>query len=505
MKMYQLALLLLGLSTGAASAQSQNVFLSRDFWGTNPDLNKVKTLAEAGNSLSESNGASFDVPTMAINGGASNDIIFYLLEQEGNPVDKKTHHSRHYLHWAAASGNNEVVDYLLMKGADVNYADSYGVPIAAYAAGGGNTNTAIYDALFAKGVDPKKTYADGATLMMLAAPSDDDLALVTYFESKGLSIKDKDAHGRTVADYATKSGKTDLIEKLIQRGSELTDNALFFASQGFRRGESNGLATYQFLVETKGLNPQAISHDGSTVLHGIVRGGNMEIINYFLGKGVAVTKANNDGTTALMMASAGQNAATVEALLNAGSEVNATNEKGESALTLAVSNGSPEIVKQLLAKGADVTVLNKDGHNLAYYWFNSYRGGAERGANREGAAPIGASPFEEKLTLLKGKGVDVAAPQTDGSSLFHLAVAKENIALVEQASKLGANINAQDNDGVTALHKAALIAKDDKMLKALVALGADKSLKTEFDETAYDLAQENDFLSNNQVSTDFLK
>ncbi|MCL7987339.1 ankyrin repeat domain-containing protein [Sphingobacterium sp. lm-10] len=504
MKTYQLALLLFGLSTGAASAQSQNVFLSRDFWGTNPDLNKVKTLTAEGNNPAESNAASFDVPTMAINSGASNDIIFYLLDQEGNPVDKKTHHSRHYLHWAAASGNKEVVDYLLKKGADVNYADSYGVPIAAYAAGNGNTNTAIYDALFEKGVDPKKTYADGATLLMLVAPGDEDLALVEYFEAKGLSIKDKDAHGRTVADYAAKSGKPELIEKLIQRGSKLTDNALFFASQGYRR-ESNGLDTYQYLVEKKGLNPQAISHDGATVLHGLVRGGNMEIINYFLAKNVPVTKANNDGTTALMLASAGQNEEVVAALLSAGSEVNAINEKGESALTLAVGNGSPENVKLLLAQGAETGLLNKDGHNLAYYWFNSHRAATGRGAGREGAATTSANPFEQKLALLQSKGIDVAAPQADGSSLFHLAVAKENIDLVQQAAKLGANINAQDKEGVTALHKAALIAKDDKMLKALVALGADKSLKTEFDETAFDLAQENDFLSNNEVSTDFLK
>ena len=70
---------------------------------------------------------------------------------------------------------------------------------------------------------------------------------------------------------------------------------------------------------------------------------------------------------------------------------------------------------------------------------------------------------------------------------------------------LNLNINAVNNEGISALHKAALVAKNDTVLKYLVANGAKKDVLTEFDETAYDLAKENETLLENNISLDFLK
>lgn len=511
MKRVFLAALLL-TSVYAQAQQPLTSLLGGDFWKSNPNLETVKAEIAKGNSPSQANGGSHDPVTAAINSGASNDIVKFLVEQEGNSVTKKTHHSRSYLHWAASKGNLELVEYLINKGSDVNYQDSYGSSIIQYAASTGNKNTAVFDALIAKGADIKKKSEDGANLLLLAVSNDKDLTVTDYFISKGIALTDKDESGATAADYAAKIGNVELIEKLVKRGIKPTDNALFFATQGSRMS-SNGVETYKYLVDTYKLNPKAVNKDGATVLHLVVRRPNTEVINYFIEKGVDLAKADNEGNTLLILASGGRDLDLVKTLLAKADNINTVNKVGESALTKAIGGGSTEIAEYLIKNGADVKVVNSDGQNLAYYWFNTFRGGfpggPQGGGPQGGGAPQGARPgggnndFDTKLALLKNNGIDVAAPQGNGSTLLHLAVSKENLGQIKKATELGVNVNAQDKEGMTALHKAALIAKDDKVLKALIALGAKKDLKTEFDETAFDLAKENDFLKN--VSIDFLK
>lgn len=492
--MRNISLVISLLVAGLVSAQKGNSLLDQGFWKKNPDVTAVKAEIEKGNDPSALNPSAFDPTTLAINNGAALDVVKFLLDQKGNDVNKITHDGRIYLHWAANKGNIELVDYLIKKGANINLEDTHDATPLVFAANGGQNNVALFETFFKAGLDPKKKYKNNATLLMLAIPNDKDLSLTNYLVSKGLSLKDVDAEGNMVFDYAARTGNIANLKTLASKGVKFTPNALLFAAEASRR-TANPIEVFQYLVEDLKIKPTVLSKNKESVLHFIAKKENQSaIVTYFLSKGVEVNVADAEGNTALMYATAGRDATLVNLLLEKGVKVNEANAKGETAIFQAVKSGSVDVINALLNKNASLTVLDKDNHDVAYHLVQNFR--APRGGNDD---------FLDKLNLLKSKGVSLQAAQKDGNTLYHLAVAKNDLNLVKKLEGLSININAKNAEGLTALHKAALVAKDDALLKYLVSQNADKSIKTDFDETAYDIAKENEMLVKNQVNIDFLK
>lgn len=491
MKKYIIAALLLS----GFFANAQNSLLNSDFWKSTPDLASVKTEISKGNNPAEANRGNHDVASIAINNNAPLETIIYLIEQPGNSISKNTHDGRIYLHWAASKGNAELVKYLLEKGSDINRTDDKGATPISFAAGNGQTNTAVYDLLFKAGNNPKQKFQNGANLLLLSIAYDKDLKLSEYFATKGLSLKDTDDNGSTAFDYAAKTGDIAVLKTLAQKGVKPTNQALIFASQG-TRWSAVTLETFKYLVEDLKINANATGTKGENALFNLVRKKDQnEIISYFIDKGANVNQADKEGNIVLMEAVRNSDLNVLKLILNNTKNINKVNLKGTSALAQAVAYGSPEVVSFLLNNKANSNVVDKDGNNLAYYLVQSYQ------PLRDGQK----NDFAEKLTIIKNAGVNFAAPQQDGNSIYHIAVAKNDVNLLKQLDGLNINIDTKNNEGVTALHKAALVAKDDTVLKYLVNKGAKKDVLTQFDETAFDLASENETLLEKKVSLDFLK
>jgi len=519
--MKKLFFAILSLVSLAASAQ-QNTLLSSSFWQGKPGIAAIKAEVEKGNSPSQLNAMSFDPVVMAINADASAETIKYLLSQPGNDVNKLTHDSRNYLHWAANRGNTEAVEYLLDKGAKIDNEDSHGFTPVLFAAGSGQQNTKVYNLLISHGVNLQKSVnAEGANALLISIANDPELVLTSYFVSKGLQLNSTDAAGNNAFSYAAKSGNIELLKKLLQKGIKPNQNAMLMAAQGSRR-EATKLEVYQYL-ESLNLKSTLTGKNGENVLHTIVRKPKQdEVIKYFLAKGVDVNQADEEGNTVLMNAAASnRDTAVFTDLLARVKNINQVNQTGASALTLAVRGNSAEVVSFLIRQGADLKVLDKKGNSLAYYAIESYRSQGGPGfGGRTGQAPANAKTaggeqaernaskqddFDTKIKTLQKAGLDMAAPQENGNNLYHLAVAKNNLSLLKRLEPLGLDVNARNKDGMTALHKAALIAKDDTLMKYLLSLGAKKDAVTNFDETAFSLASENESLTKNNVSVTFLK
>lgn len=496
--MKRLLAILFVLASLLTQAQ-QNTLLDQAFWRNKPDLAAVKAEIAKGNDPAAFNRSSFDPTVLAINANASTEVITYLVEQKGNDVNKITHDSRTYIFWAAARGNLPVVEYLIKKGAKLDLRDSHGSTVFGFASGGGAANIPVFEALIKGGGDIKQKNQEGASLLLTGIANDKDFALTNYLVSKGLSLQDTDAGGNTAFNYAARSGNIELMKTLLQKGVKYTDNAMIMASQG-GRGGGNGLPVFQYL-ESLNIKAATVNKNGENALHYLARRPNQqELIKYFISKGASLKQADNEGNTPLMNAAAGNRDTATLALLLPGVNINQPNKKGVTALALAVRSNIPEIVQFLVRNGADVKVTDATGNNLAYYLVQSY--GTGGGST---AAQPAQDPFSAKLSILSQAGFNPATPQKDGNTLYHLAIVKNDLSLLKRIETLQVDVNAKNKEGITPLHKAAMVSKDDAILKYLLSIGAKKDATTTFKETAYDLAKENEQLAKTNVSVDFLK
>lgn len=476
------------------NAQQKSLLESQDFWKSKPTLQQVKAEVDKGVDFKN---VGFDDPILkAILEKADSDIINYLINLPSVDLEKKLFHDRTYLHFATNEGLTNVVANLIKKGSNINALDDKGFTPLVFASLGGKLTPEIVDIFAKNGIDLTQKYKSfgNANLLLLAIGHDKGLKITDYLIKKGLTLNSKDDEGRGVFYYASLVGNNlDNLKELVKRGVKYDDSALLAVAQGAHK-VTNGLAAYQYLIDTLKLNPKITSPEGETLLHFVAKKANQDdVITYLIAKGVDAKKADKFGNTPFLLACSGKSVNAVKYLLPFVENINEANRDGETAIINAMKYSNADVVEYLINNGASLNTTNKKGNNLVYLLIEAYH---PRKNGKE---------FDGKLKLLQKKGIDFSKKLADGSTIYHLIATKNDLELFKKVENINVDINAKNNDGLTALHKAILVAKDDTILKYLISRGADKTIKTDLGETAYDLAKDNEMLRKNNINIDFLK
>ncbi|MCL1876305.1 MAG: ankyrin repeat domain-containing protein [Synergistaceae bacterium] len=257
-----------------------------------------------------------------------------------------------------------------------------------------------------------------------------------------------------------------------------------------------------------GADVNAKNDVGSTALIMAAVNNSAEVISALVEAGSDVHAKNSDGSTALIMAAAFNSAEVVNALVKAGSDVNAKDNDDWTALMVAArDNENPEIIQVLLKNGADKQAVNKEGKRAIDYAKENenlkntdvLKELEEKTGDGENAAPAGAAmSTDDFLELCKSgtvqqieaaikAGADVNAKNDDGLTALMAAALKNNAEATKMLIKAGADVNAKDNEDWTAL-MAATLENSAEVTNALIKAGADVNARNDEDLTVLMIA-----------------
>ena len=225
--------------------------------------------------------------------------------------------------------------------------------------------------------------------------------------------------------------------------------------------------------------------------------------------------ARADGNSPLHIA-VGNGFFHITKLLNKkGSHVNLQNKEGRTPLFLGVKNKQKHLIKLLIENEADVTIGYKENSTNRIYLVR----GKDRGRaawqyvlvkkhllglfpKRTNGGSLDVADFGAVLCSGWGKDppegtIDQMLEECDfkeipGVTVLHIASKENNDPeIIDLLVKSGANVNAQDAEGFTPLHMAA-IHGNLKIVKKLVDLDADVNIVTTDGKNAAELAHLNE-------------
>jgi ankyrin repeat protein len=376
------------------------------------------------------------------------------------------------LHWAAYQDDLDLSTLLVRAGANVKAASRYGVTPLSLACTNGNGG--IVELLLKAGADANAPLPGGETPLMTAARTGAP-AVVKALLSHGARVDAKDdRRGQTALMWAAAEGHAAIVEDLIEAGADVKGRLpsgftpLLFAVREGRLDVVRVLlkagADVNEIIPTDGPRRRAygggLPPAGTTPLLLAIRNAHFELAAALLDAG-ANPNADVPGYTVLHA---------ITAVRRPGIGDNDPAPEGSGSLS------SIELVKKLVARGANVNARMTLRRNL----------------NNTRLNELGATPFmlaantcdAELMRTLVTLGADPLLGNVDNTTPLMAAAGlasrspgedpgteSETVEAVQLALDLGADINAVDKNGETAMHAAAY-KNLPRVVKLLAAKGA---------------------------------
>ena len=414
------------------------------------------------------------------------DAVRALLKQ-GVDVKAASADGTTALHWASYRDALDSADLLIRAGANVNAANDLGATPLWNASLNGSA--AMVGRLLQAGANPNLALLGGETPLMIASRSGNP-DVVTRLIGKGANVNARGPRGQTALMWAVSQQHPDVVKVLLARGADI--HARSEVWKEMMAVPPHGKPEYNRLIP----------HGGDTALMFAARVGDLASARLLVAAGANVNDADAWGVSAMVLAAHSGFADLVEFLLDNGADANAAGP-GFTALHEAIMRRDEKMVTALLAHHANPNTPLQT-------WTPERRSSADFNF---APALIGASPFwlaarfaePNVMRLLVTEGADprfvlrneyyvndLNDRRTQATTALMAAVGVgggrawvqpdwhqlEALILesVKLAIELGADVNAVNSDGRTALD-AAKAFKLESVAKFLVEKGAREGKK----------------------------
>ena len=452
-----------------------------------------------------------DLPLVEAVRSRDTDAVRALLA-EGVDVNAPQPDGATALHWAAYRDDLDTATLLIASGANVTAANELGATPLWLAADNGSAP--MIGRLLDAGADPNVALPKGETPVMTASRTGNaDAVRLLLARGADLNVSEH-SRGQTALMWAVAQGHHAVVATLLEHGAEV--DARSNTRPRLMHAASTNASQYdQGVMWNRG---------GFTPLLFAARHGDIDSARLLLAAGADVNDTAPTGASALIVAAHSGHGAFAATLLDEGADPNAAGA-GYGALHAAILRGDGKLVEELLRHGADPnarletgTPIRRASQDWAFnpslvsatpFWLAAYfrdplimrdlvAAGADPGLTTlELWRPVFARAGGVGPPHIAGGFASPLMAAVRGTSnrgrLFNTSLrdpdAEERKALdtVQVAVELGADVNATDEQGETALHSAAA-RNFTTIVRLLAEHGADLDVKNEAERTPLALA-----------------